>query len=47
MRLVNTAIMSEPTNWIKVPLMAVFGMVALYLVASLFTAKSMPSERND
>lgn len=36
MRLVNTAIMKNPVNWIKVPLMAVMGMVALYLVAQLF-----------
>lgn len=37
MRLVNTAIMAEPINWIKVPLMAFFGMAALFLIASFFS----------
>mgnify|MGYP007112219493 CR=1 FL=1 len=44
MRLVNTAIMAEPANWIKVPLMAAFGMIALYLVAQIFTAPEVVEE---
>jgi hypothetical protein len=44
MRLVNTAIMASPANWIKVPLMAVFGMTALYLVAQLFVTPTVADE---
>lgn len=47
MRLVNTAIMAEPANWIKVPVMAAFGMIALFLVAKLFSHNQQVAQNGE
>ena len=33
MRLINTEILSEPLNWVTVPLMVAFGLVLLWIIA--------------
>jgi hypothetical protein len=33
MRLLNTELMAEPVNWITVPLMVLFGLVLLHIIA--------------
>lgn len=44
MRIINTAILSNPINWVKVPLMALIGMVGLYLVVQLVSTKLPENE---
>lgn len=44
MRILNVAIMKEPINWVKIPLMALFGMIALYLIVQFVTPATPKNE---
>ena len=40
MKVFNTALASNPFNWIKVNVMALTGFIALFLIVRLFTPQA-------